>query len=258
MTLNLIHLEQRIKELESLAEEVLDLAEKMSQGGDVQPHLSIKGQRWYRGSRALLEQQNFSGINDFDFCYTYYNERRDGRYTYGIRNYITGAIDFRDAQHRGECFATFSMQLRIARALLLSMVDEIYSRELPIRTELSFQVSTNEFDTAKDIFDQYSNEEVFLRVSGIVARVAIERHIRTVADTRNIVIIRNPPTKTHDDFTDITNTLRQNSVITSHQKSELDLLYRTGNNCAHPKETVVASNVKQLIERGRELASMIL
>src|SRR5262249_51988064 len=108
------------------------------------------------------------------------------------------------------------------------------------------------------IFDQYNNEDVFLRVSGIIARVALERHIRTVTDTRNIVIIRNPLNKSHADFTDVTTTLLKNSIITSHQKSELDLLYRTGNACAHPQGQVIASDVKQLIERGKELASMIL
>jgi hypothetical protein len=110
----------------------------------------------------------------------------------------------------------------------------------------------------KNIFDKYNNDDVFVRVSGIVARVALERHIRTVAEARNIVIVRNPPNKPHDDFGDVTTTLMKNGVITSHQKSELDLLYRTGNECAHPQGKVVVSEVKQLIERGRELASVIL
>jgi hypothetical protein len=69
MSLKLIHLEQRIKEIESLADEVLALAESMSQGRHVQPDLSVKGERWYRGAREILVQQDFSGIKDFDGCY---------------------------------------------------------------------------------------------------------------------------------------------------------------------------------------------
>ena len=72
------------------------------------------------------------------------------------------------------------------------------------------------------------------------------------------MIVRNPPSKLHDDFNDVTTTLLKSGIITSHQKSELDLLYRTGNECAHPQGKIVISDIKQLIERGRELASMIL
>jgi hypothetical protein len=138
------------------------------------------------------------------------------------------------------------------------VIEEVNSRELPIKTELSFHVSANEFETAKGIFDQYSNDEVPLRVSGVIARIALERHLLTVLETRNILIVKNPPHKKSHDFNDITTTLQKNSIITPNQKSELDSLYGKGNNCAHPRETVEASGVKQLIERGRELASMIL
>jgi hypothetical protein len=105
-------------------------------------------------------------------------------FLYGIKYYISGAIDFESDEHRLACFNEFSRRFTNARALLLSVVSEINSRELPITTELSFHVSTNEFETAKDIFDKYNKEDVFVRISGIVARVALERHIRTVADHR--------------------------------------------------------------------------
>jgi hypothetical protein len=260
MTLNLSHLERRITELETLADEVFDLGQRMSRGRDVQPDLSVKGQRWYRGARAIMVQQRFSGLKEFDSCYQYI-DARGVRLCIDIESYINR--EYREFKNLTEgekknIFGNFSSSFQKARSLLISLADEVRSRELPIKTELSFGVSENEFETAKEIFDRYNNEDVLIRVSGIVARVALERHMRTVADTRNIVIVRNPPNKPNDGFTDITNSLKNNGVITTHQKEELDLLYRTGNNCAHPKETVVASDVKQLIERGRELASMIL
>jgi hypothetical protein len=261
VSLKLIHLEQRIKELETLANEIHILAKRVEQEEDVQPDLSMNGQMWYRGAREILVQQNFSGLDEFDSCYNYYQQPLPNGYpffVYGIQRYISGTIDFESSLHRSACFNEFSRQFTNARALLLSVISEINSRELPITTELSFHISTNEFKTAKDIFDKYNNEEILIRVSGIVARVALERHIRTVSDTRKIVIIKNPPNKPHDDFTDVTTSLLKERVITSHQKSELDLLYRTGNDCAHPQGQVIASNIKQLIERGRELASMIL
>jgi hypothetical protein len=45
MNLRLIHLEQRIKDLETLADEVINLAERLTEQDEVQPELSLKGQR---------------------------------------------------------------------------------------------------------------------------------------------------------------------------------------------------------------------
>ena len=42
MNLRLIHLEQRIRDLEALADKVINLAERLSGQEDVQPELSLK------------------------------------------------------------------------------------------------------------------------------------------------------------------------------------------------------------------------
>jgi hypothetical protein len=46
-------------------------------------------------------------------------------------------------------------------------------------------------------------------------------------------------------------------VINAIQKAELDGLFKIANNCAHPKESVQKADVKRLIERAREMASVI-
>ncbi len=69
MPTSLQALQQRVDELEQRAGEVLRLAEQLRDGKPVQPELSIKGQRWYRGARELLVQQQFSGLDEFVGCY---------------------------------------------------------------------------------------------------------------------------------------------------------------------------------------------
>jgi hypothetical protein len=66
MKINLLQLEQRIKELELLADEVGTLAENLTKDRNAQPDLSTKGQAWFRGARELLVQQKFSGLGEFD------------------------------------------------------------------------------------------------------------------------------------------------------------------------------------------------
>jgi hypothetical protein len=66
------------------------------------------------------------------------------------------------------------------------------SRELPVLTQLSFAVVALEFDTAEALLAQHSGNEAVLRASGVVARVAIERHLFCVAEARTLTIIVPP------------------------------------------------------------------
>jgi hypothetical protein len=88
--------------------------------------------------------------------------------------------------------------------------------------------------------------------------VALERHLWTIVDSYGLVVVKNPPTKKKADTQDLLNTLVKASVVTPIQKSEMDSLFTIGNNCAHPKELVIKTDVERLIGRGRELASVIL
>ena len=265
METKLIQLGQRIAELEALAEEVDTLAKKQSKGGNVQPDLSIKGQKWYRGARELLVQQKFSGLDEFDDCYMHYVVRGLAtmkRRTFSdIEQYIgkntSEKNTFTSPAQAKEHYELFVQLFQKARALLLSMVDELGSRELPVRSQLSLAVSADEFETAENLIAA-SREEPILRASGVIARVALERHLFTVAESRSVVIQINPPNKRKADVEDLLTSLVKHQVLTAIQKSELGSLFKIGNNCAHPKEAVRPDDVERLVRRGKELASMIL
>ena len=69
MQTELVQVQTRIDELEALAEEVAALAAQLKDHEKVQPELSIKGQRWYRGAREILAQANSTAIAEFEHCY---------------------------------------------------------------------------------------------------------------------------------------------------------------------------------------------
>ena len=46
--------------------------------------------------------------------------------------------------------------------------------------------------------------------------------------------------------------------MTAIQKSQFDSLLKVANNCAHPKEAVVAADVERLIRDGKQLAALIV
>ncbi len=273
MQTKLVQVQRRIDELEALADEVAVLAARLKEDGDVQPDLSVKGQRWYRGAREILVQAKSSALQELDQCYDSSIVRvrvgvSSGRSFTDIEQYISIGTNStwvnahwhgdKSRENRENYHALFNKYFRQARALLLSVIDEILSRELPVTTQLSFELVADEFTTAETILREAKGQEAFHRVSGVIARVALERHLFTVADQRGIAITVNPPNKKKPEAQDAIVSLRKAGLITAIQQSQLDTLFKIGNNCAHPKEIIEPADVEKMIKDGKQLASVIL
>jgi len=258
---HLKQLDARVKELNKLAAEVLQCAQCLANGDFVgSANLKGKAEEWYRGARGLLERENFSGLRAFDWCYeAYYPDVFDK--TKMVKDFTSISYFIYSPNYNQMSVKTnlpyFAQNVGKAMALLNACVSEVKSRELSILGDLSFVVTADEFETASSLL-QSSHEETITRASGVVARVALERHFRTVAEERNITIVKNPQNKAHSDFTDITLSLKNAGVITAVQRARLDVLYRIGNNCAHPKEIVNRNDVEELIRDGSSFTGLIV
>ncbi|HXN23393.1 MAG TPA: DUF4145 domain-containing protein [Candidatus Dormibacteraeota bacterium] len=261
MSSHLKQLAARIVELDGLGVEVIRLGQLLADGKWIEASgLKDKAEEWYRGGRALLERENFSGLADFDFCYrAHYPDPLDKNKTTVDWSCIWAYIysPLTTQQHFQIQFPYFAQKIAKGTALLRSCVSEVKSRELSILGELSFVVAADEFETAHNLL-QSSREETIIRASGVIARVALERHFRTVAQERNVTIIKNSATKAHPDFTDMTLSLKKADVITEVQRARLDMLYRIGNNCAHPKEVVNRNDVEDLIRDGKSFVALVV
>ncbi len=274
MQTKLVQVQSRIDDLDALANEVISLAARLKDGDNVQPDLLNKGHRWYRGAREMLVQAASSALAEFDECYdSSKTPIRPGvplgrRNITDIEHYISiGTNNSWDAmywfgdqqkQNRENYHSIFSRAFQKARALLLSVIDEILSRELPVRTQLSFELVVDEFGAADAILLEGKGQEVFERASGVIARVALERHLFTVEDQHGIAVATNPPSKRKAEAQDAIVSLRKAGLITAIQQSQLETLFRIGNNCAHPKEIINFTDIEKLITEGRQLASVIL
>lgn len=265
MPVNLSALQQRVDELEKLADEVLRLAERFRDAQTPLPELSVMGQRWYRGTRELLVQHEFSGLAEFDACYdsslSPEADRGSGRrvrFRVDLGRYFESLSDVAGGNPPAEDFKIFSDLFRKARALFVSVIDEVRSRALPMWARMSLSVSADELDKADQMLAQWSGDEAILRASGVIAGVALERHLFTLAETRSVPIIVNPPSKKAPSVEDILVSLEKAKVITPIQKGQLDGLFRIRNACAHPKERPTEDDVKRLIREGRQLASLLV
>ena len=123
---------------------------------------------------------------------------------------------------------------------------------------LSSALVADEYETAQQLFDGAKGDESLLRASGIIGRVALERHLFNVADSKQVAIRVNPPTKKKPDIQDVINRLEKSGVITPIQKSEIESLFKIGNNCAHPKEAINARDIRRLLEEAKELSAVVV
>ena len=192
MNPKLLQPEQRIQELESLGDAVANLAEKQSKNEIAQPELNTKGQRWYRGAREILVQQTVASLAEFEQYY--------GRL---IKSVIDGGFDVPGDPIRYQYFVG---DFARARALLIAVTEEIKSPELPLKTQLSFAISADEFERALELVDSSGGDEILLRAGGVVGRVALERHLWTVAESHGLTVVKNPPAKKKADTQDLLTT----------------------------------------------------
>jgi hypothetical protein len=259
MRINLLQLEQRIRELESLADQVSVLAEKLTKDRHAQPELSTKGQAWFRGARELLAQQKSSGLGEFEACYIRYSQKanfKGERSSFDIGTYINRCTGKGEAVPSNDHYNRFMSEFQHARSLACAAVEEIKSRELPVVTGLSLTLSSDEFEKARELLEQSENDDAIIRAAGVIARVALERHLLTVAESHEVAV---PPSRgKKPEASDAINALKRADYITAVQKSELECLFTVANQCAHPKEHVTPDGVARLIQRGRDLASVIL
>ena len=141
--------------------------------------------------------------------------------------------------------------------MILGSLERAKSLEFDTLIQLSSALVSDEFETSRQLLDAAKGDESILRAAGVIARVALERHLFTVADARGVTIEINPPNKKKAEGQDVLNSLGKATVITAIQKSELESLIRIGNNCAHPKESVKERDVERLVERAKEMAATI-
>ena len=266
MPVSLDVLRQRVNELEQLADKVLRLAEQVRDGQAVQDELSREGQRWYRGARALLVEHGSSSVAEFDACYDTRNrpdaargpDARRYRVWGDIESYITSATIGVPRDQAADLFCVFSIEFRKARALVMALVDEVAARSLSLRAQLSFEVAADEFDVAEALLADWGGHDAIMRAAGVVARVALERHLFTLADTKGITIVKNPPTKPKATADDVLVSLQRANVINALQKKRIEDLLAVGNACAHPKDTVTPDDVHRLITEGKQIAAVLV
>ena len=242
-----ISIKNRVSELYKEAMEIEKLSEKLHKGENTQPELQQRFQSWYRACLKLFEKNSFSGIMEFQEYYSF-----PGNFT-DLRRFTQLELEPRgdeDPQKEGY-YKLFKHKMNAAIALILALPAEVESEQYSLFASLSYELITDEYEQA-----EYLLSKGFVRAAGAVAGVSLERHLHTLATSKNITVVKNPPTKPKAGFSDYLTSLKKAGFLDGARRKQFETLYEIRKQCAHPEEPK-KEDVERLIKEGKLLASVI-
>ena len=130
-------------------------------------------------------------------------------------------------------------QYRQQLAILKAAKNRFESSLFEIRQLVQADLFDSEIDAARELL-----KAKFLRPAGIIAGVALEKHLHQVCHDHEIKVAKKNPT-----ISDLNELLKSNSVIEIPQWRHISMLADIRNLCAHNKESEpAAEQVKDLID----------
>lgn len=235
MSKSLKVIKQQVDALIKKSDEITQLAMRLQKDQSIRQELLSAYQEWYRTSRELLRRNSFSGLPEFDQAYGGPGDNFD----FYINHYdgSTGVYDPKYNQH-------FEIPFRNQVALLGSLPSEIESRSHSLLSHLSSEISMDELEQARTLL---SNG--FVRGAGAIARVALERHIKTIYTTTT-------GKSAIPKFDQCIIELTKSGVFEERQRKQLAAVYSIGSDCAHAGKAVKANEVDQLIKQVKTIVSL--
>ena len=117
-----------------------------------------------------------------------------------------------------------------------------------IKIQISYEFIADEYEQAELLY-----ESDFYRTAGVIAGVALERHVKTLCESHSVEVEKNSPNKRIANFSDYINTLKKAGIINEVKRKEFEFLYGIRTSCSHADD-VNKDDIKRLLERGKEIA----
>jgi hypothetical protein len=203
--------------------------------------LAANYEDWYNSANELVHAYLPNRARDFE------NEYKDpnGGLYYDIRF----NQDFKRPDDKFKAAVSIRSQLDCQRNILNSIPNAIKVRSMDLLVVISHDLVNSEIDLAYHILKKDKTHEYCLRVAGILAGIALERHLKTRCESETGSLPDNPT------LSPLIDTLYKANKITLNQKKYLEAIATTRNDCAHATASVdrtmvgeAISNVKKHLE----------
>lgn len=192
------------------------------------PNFKIEYQEWYSASKALIKQLLPDRLSDFTRHYEKPKPRKDITFeNYRIDDYLQGLRVTRGWEKEEvvgpqAAIPHFEQQRAILKAVSTRFESSLYD----IRQLVQADLFDSELATAQELL-----RRGFVRASGAVCGVVLEKHLAQVAENHNITTRKKNPTIS--DFNDL---LKQSDVLDTPEWRQIQRLGDIRNLCDHNKD----------------------
>ena len=200
------------------------------------PTFSLSYEPWYTHSLSYVKKFAPDRIKDFTDLYRNENRKSINFVTYTISDAILGVTVGHPARISPvDAFPKFQQQLSILKGVVTLIDSSIYSMEF----ELQANIFDSELDASKELW-----KNGFLRASGVICGVILEKHLKQVCATRQTKISKKSPTL--NDFAEL---LKNNKIIGVPEWRHIQLMADIRNSCSHDRESEPTKDqVKDLLD----------
>lgn len=200
--------------------------EKTEQMIEKLPKFKEEYQSWYSESLAVVKQILPDRVSDFMSYYEYPRVRKEIDFeNYMIRDYLQGLRVSRGEETIVDAWAAipeFEQQLNIVKAAR----ELLESTLIDLTSILQADLFDSEVDSARALV-----KSGFVRASGAICGVVMEKHLGHVCDVHKITIRKKKPT-----ISDFNDKLKESDVITVPQWRFIQHLADIRNICDHARE----------------------
>lgn len=191
------------------------------------PDFKASYQSWYTKSKSVIKQVIPDRLNDF---ISYY-EPQKGRKTVEYGNYVVYdylqdlAVTLGTGQEKVNPSAAIP-QFRQQFNILKSAEERFESKLFDIKQLTQADVFDTEIDSAKEL-----KKHNFLRSSGMIAGVVLEKHLAQVCENHKITLKKKKPS-----LSDYIQKLKENEIIDTPRMRRLQSMADIRNICGHGKD----------------------
>lgn len=201
---------------------------------------------WYNESLVLIKQLVPERYDDFISFYKQPKRKAITYETYTISDYLNSLIVTRGMGEEvfkpSSIITKYEQQFAIVQSLKSRFDSSLYN----IKELLQADLFDSELDAAKEL-----QKKGFLRASGAICGVVIERHLSQVCDRREIKV-----TKKNPSINDFNTLLQSNNVIGVQDMRFIQLMGDIRNKCDHNKKeeptdddiTTIISGAQKIIK----------
>jgi hypothetical protein len=196
---------------------------------------------WYNTANELVHIHLPNRAKEFEYYYKHTVESGFGKKTEGLFSDIRLRQSFEKPEYKSSAFASIQSQLDCQRNILNSIPEVVAIKSMDLLTVISSDLVNSEISCAEYIFKKYKTHDYCSRVAGILAGIALERHLKTRCESE-LGSLPNKPT-----LSPLIDALYTAQKITLNQKKYLEAIAATRNDCAHPTASVTRSMVGEAI-----------